>query len=199
MREHFKDPYVIQAQKAGYRSRAVFKLLEIQARDKLLRPNMVVIDLGAAPGGWSQVVSDLIGEKGKIFALDCLMMQPLPDVTFIQGDFTDPEVIEKLKQQIFPEQPDLIISDMAPNMSGMSQVDQPKAMYLAESAWFFAEQVLKPGGSFLVKVFQGVGFDQFLQTLRKAFDKVCIRKPKASRQRSKEIYLLAKHLKRKVD
>jgi 23S rRNA (uridine2552-2'-O)-methyltransferase len=195
LKEHFDDPYVKLAQQKGYRSRAAFKLLEIQEKDKILSRGMTVVDLGAAPGSWSEIASEIVGEKGEIFALDILPMNPLPGVSFIQGDFTEPEVFEKLLQLINNHQVDLVISDIAPNISGMNEVDQPRAMYMAELAADFAEKTLKQGGVFLVKVFQGEGFDKFLKDLRSQYLKVQIRKPKSSRPRSKEVYLLAKGFK----
>lgn len=195
LREHFSDPYVKLAQQKGYRSRAAFKLLEIQEKDKIITFGMQVVDLGAAPGSWSEIVSKLVGSKGKVFALDILPMDPLPNVHFIQGDFTELEVFEKLLNMIDNQKVDLVISDIAPNISGMNEVDQPKAMYLAELAEDLAIKVLKKGGTFLVKVFQGEGFDHYLKTIRQLFSKVLIRKPQASRPRSKEVYLLAKGFK----
>lgn len=195
LKEHFDDPYVKLAQQKGYRSRAAFKLLEIQEKDKILSRGMTVVDLGAAPGSWSEIASEIVGEKGEIFALDILPMNPLPGISFIQGDFTEPEVFEKLLQLINNHQVDLVISDIAPNISGMNEVDQPRAMYMAELAADFAEKTLKQGGVFLVKVFQGEGFDKFLKDLRSRYLKVQIRKPKSSRPRSKEVYLLAKGFK----
>jgi 23S rRNA (uridine2552-2'-O)-methyltransferase len=195
LREHFSDPYVKLAQQKGYRSRAAFKLLEIQEKDKIITFGMQVVDLGAAPGSWSEIVSKLVGPKGKVFALDILPMDPLPNVHFIQGDFTELEVFEKLLNMIDNQKVDLVISDIAPNISGMNEVDQPKAMYLAELAEDLAIKVLKKGGTFLVKVFQGEGFDHYLKTIRQLFSKVLIRKPQASRPRSKEVYLLAKGFK----
>jgi len=195
LKEHFDDPYVKQAQKDGYRSRASYKLLDIQEKDRILRNGMTVVDLGAAPGGWSQVVSRVIGEKGKLIASDILPMDSIADVTFIQGDFTEDAVFETLLAEIGNHPVDLVISDMAPNMSGMRSVDQPKAMLLCELAFDFACKVLKPEGDFLIKIFQGEGFDSYLQTVRSAFDKVQIRKPESSRDRSREQYLLAKGFK----
>lgn len=192
LKEHFDDPYVKLAQQKGYRSRAVFKLLEIQEKDKLIQPGMSVVDLGAAPGGWSETVKKIVGEKGRVLALDILPMMPIPGVEFIQGDFTAPEVFEKLLYLIDNRKVDLVISDIAPNITGMKEVDQPRAIYLAELAADFAQDVLKQGGVFLVKVFQGEGFDSFLRALRQRYSKVIIRKPVASRPRSKEVYLLAK-------
>lgn len=192
LKEHFDDPYVKLAQQKGYRSRAAFKLLEIQEKDKIITPGMAVVDLGAAPGSWSEIVKELVGPRGKVFALDILPMEPIPEVSFIQGDFTDPLVFEKFLQLIDNHKVDLVISDIAPNISGMRAVDQPRAMYLAELAADFAKNVLKHGGVFLVKVFQGEGFDHFLKIVRQDYTKVQIRKPKSSRARSKEVYILAK-------
>lgn len=195
LKEHFDDPYVKQAQKDGYRSRASYKLLDIQEKDRILRNGMTVIDLGAAPGGWSQVVSRVIGEKGKLIASDILPMDSIADVTFIQGDFTEDAVFEELLSVVGNAPVDLVISDMAPNMSGMRSVDQVKAMLLCELAFDFATRVLKPGGDFLIKIFQGEGFDSYLQSIRLAFDKVQMRKPSSSRDRSREQYLLARGFK----
>ena len=200
LNEHFEDHWVKQAQQAGYRSRAAFKLIEINEKDKLIRPGMVVVDLGAAPGGWCQIAEPLVGNKGMVFALDILPMPALPRVHFIQGDFTGDESLGEL-ESLMEESGvssagtagvDLVLSDMAPNISGMDAIDQPRAMHLADLAADFALQHLRPGGNFLVKVFQGQGFDEYLRGLRAAFNKVITRKPKASRQRSREVYLLAK-------
>ncbi|HSW94177.1 MAG TPA: 23S rRNA (uridine(2552)-2'-O)-methyltransferase RlmE [Gammaproteobacteria bacterium] len=191
LREHFSDPYVRKAQQAGYRSRAIYKLQELQERDKLFKPGMTVIDLGAAPGGWSEGVVNFVGKKGRVIALDILPMAPIPGVEFIQGDFTDEAVLSALMQHLGEARVDWVISDMAPNMSGIDSVDQPRAMALAELALQFAREVLHEKGGFLVKVFQGAGFDAFLVQLRREFKKVVIRKPKASRDRSNEVYLLA--------
>lgn len=195
LKEHFDDPYVKLAQKKGFRSRAVFKLLEIQERDKLLKPGMTVVDLGAAPGGWSELAMRLVGAKGQVYALDILPMEAIEGVEFLQGDFSQPEVFEKLLQLIDKRGVDLVTSDISPNISGMKDIDQPRAMFLAELALDFAKQVLKKEGSLLVKVFQGEGFDQFVKDVRQSFSQVLIRKPKASRQRSREVYLLAKGFK----
>ncbi|AMA44653.1 23S rRNA (uridine(2552)-2'-O)-methyltransferase RlmE [Pseudomonas monteilii] len=192
LREHFNDPFVKQAQKDGYRSRASYKLLEIQEKDRLIRPGMSVIDLGAAPGGWSQVTSRLIGGQGRLIASDILEMDSIPDVTFIQGDFTQDEVLERILQAVGDSHVDLVISDMAPNMSGTPEVDMPRAMFLCELALDLASRVLKPGGDFLIKIFQGEGFDQYLKDVRGKFDKVQMRKPSSSRDRSREQYLLAR-------
>lgn len=196
LKEHFDDPFVKQSQRLGYRSRACFKLLEIQEKDCIIKPGMTVIDLGSAPGGWSQVVSELIGDRGTVIASDILPMDPLPDVEFIQGDFTEDEVYEKILAAMSGKLADLVISDMAPNMSGMKDVDQPKAMYLIELAVDLAQQVLKPGGVFLAKVFQGEGFEALMKNLRQNYQQVITRKPESSRARSAEVYLLAKGLKK---
>lgn len=193
LREHFDDPYVRQAQALGLRSRAAFKLLEIDDRDHLLRPGLTVVDLGAAPGGWSQVVVDRVGPKGRVFALDLLAIEPLPGVTLLQGDFTDQAVLDQLLERLAGRPVDLVLSDMAPNMSGMKAVDQPRAALLAELALDCARQVLRPGGDLLLKMFQGAGFDPLLAELRAAFAKVVVRKPQASRPRSREVYLLARN------
>ncbi len=192
LREHFEDVYVKRAQEQGWRSRAAFKLLEIQEKDKLVKPGMCVLDLGAAPGGWTQVAAKLVGDKGRVVASDVLEMAPVAGVEFLLGDFTDEGVYQQLRNLIGNSPVDLVISDMAPNMSGMSAVDQPKSMYLAELALDMARQTLKKNGDFLVKVFQGEGIDTYRQDLRHSFGKVITRKPEASRPRSKEIYLLAK-------
>ena len=195
LKEHFDDPYVKQAQKDGYRSRASYKLLEIQEKDRLLRSGMTVLDLGSSPGGWSQVVSRVIGEKGRIIASDILPMDSIPDVNFIQGDFTEDAVFEAILAAIGDGQVDLVISDMAPNMSGTPAVDQPRAMYLCELALDMATRVLRPGGDFLIKVFHGEGFDEYFRDMRSRFDKMVTRKPGASRDRSRETYLLARGFK----
>ena len=192
LRRHFDDHYVKEAQKAGYRSRAVFKLLEIQEKDRILRPGMVVVDLGAAPGGWSELAVPLVGKSGKIIAMDILDIDPIEKVTFIQGDFTEQVVFDRLLKALNGREVDLVMSDLAPNMSGMKAVDQPRAMYLAELALDFSQNVLKPGGDLLTKVFQGQGSEQYLKALRGSFDKVVIRKPKASRPKSREVYMLAR-------
>lgn len=195
MQEHVSDEYVKRAQKEGYRARAAYKLLEIDDRDKLIRPGMTVVDLGAAPGSWSQVVLQRLHGKGRVIGLDLLEIQPLPGLEFIQGDFTEDEVLARLEETLAGKPVDLVIADMAPNMSGISVVDQARVAYLAELALDFSRQWLKPGGNFLVKVFAGSGFDEILQAMRQGFEKVVTRKPKASRDRSSEIYLLG--LKRK--
>ncbi|MCW8907201.1 MAG: 23S rRNA (uridine(2552)-2'-O)-methyltransferase RlmE [Sedimenticola sp.] len=188
---HFKDEYVKRAQAEGYRSRAAFKLLELQEKDRLIRPGQVVVDLGAAPGGWSQVARALVGEKGLVFALDILPMDPLPGVEFIQEDFREDASLERMRVLLQGRPVDLVISDMAPNVSGMNAVDQPRAIYLCELALEYAREVLNPGGGFVVKVFQGEGFDQYLKAVRETFSRVVTRKPAASRQQSREVYLVA--------
>ncbi len=191
MREHFDDEYVKKAQQEGYRSRAVYKLKEIQEKDHLIRPNHKVVDLGAAPGGWSQLAVQLVGKNGRVVASDILPMDPLPAVEFLLGDFREDAILQELLRLLGAEKADLVLSDMAPNMSGMDAVDQPRAIYLCELALDMAQQVLRPGGSFLVKLFQGDGSDAFLQEVRKHFKTVKIRKPSASRPRSREVYVLA--------
>jgi 23S rRNA (uridine2552-2'-O)-methyltransferase len=191
LREHFHDPYVQRAQREGYRSRACYKLLEIQEKDRLIQTGFTVVDLGAAPGGWSQVASRLVGERGRVIASDILPMDSLEGVEFIQGDFTEDSVLQTLLQTLGDAKADLVISDMAPNMSGMNAVDQPRSMYLVELALDLASQVLRPGGGFLSKVFQGEGFDDLLRDARGRFSRVVTRKPAASRPRSREVYLLA--------
>ncbi|GAA0830926.1 23S rRNA (uridine(2552)-2'-O)-methyltransferase RlmE [Marinomonas arenicola] len=195
MKEHFDDPYVKKSQQDGYRSRASYKLIEINDKDKLFRPAIRVVDLGAAPGGWSQIAAKLVGDKGTIVASDILEMAPLPGVTFVQGDFTEQSVYEAILAEMGDEKADLVISDMAPNMSGNSASDQPQAMYLVELALDMAAQVLRPGGNFLVKVFQGEGFEEYLKAMRAQFASVVTRKPEASRARSREVYLLGRQYK----
>ncbi|MCG7985844.1 MAG: 23S rRNA (uridine(2552)-2'-O)-methyltransferase RlmE [Candidatus Thiodiazotropha weberae] len=192
---HFNDTYVKQAQKAGYRSRAAFKLLEIQEKDRLIKPGMKVVDLGAAPGGWSQIARDLVGEKGQVFALDILPMDPIAGVEFIQGDFRETEPLESLRNLLDGAAIDLVISDMAPNVTGMASVDQPRSIYLCELVLDFARETLKPGGGFVVKVFQGEGFDDYLREVRSSFTRVVSRKPDSSRAKSREIYLVAGNFK----
>ncbi|GAA6144290.1 23S rRNA (uridine(2552)-2'-O)-methyltransferase RlmE [Thalassolituus maritimus] len=192
LKEHVDDIWVQKAQQDGYRTRASYKLIELDDKDKLMRPGSVVVDLGSAPGGWSQVVAQRVGQKGLVIASDILEMDAIADVTFIQGDFTTEEVYDELVAVIDNRPVDLVISDMAPNMSGMSSIDQPGAMYLVELALDMARQVLKPNGSFVAKVFQGEGFDAYLADMKQSFAKVMIRKPKASRARSREVYIVAK-------
>jgi 23S rRNA (uridine2552-2'-O)-methyltransferase len=192
LKEHFDDPYVKKARQEGYRSRAVYKLQEIDQKDRLLRPGMTVVDLGAAPGSWSELAAARVGPKGEVFALDLLPMDALAGVTFIQGDFQEPEVYEQLLTTLGERPVDLVMSDMAPNISGLKAVDQPRAMYLAELSYELAVKVLRPGGGLLIKVFTGEGLDSFKQILRKDFRQVIVRKPRASRPRSREHYLLAR-------
>ncbi len=195
LKEHESDEFVRRARQEGYRSRAVYKLLEIDQRDHLFKPGMTVIDLGAAPGSWSQVAVDKVTVKGKVVALDILPMEPLPEVEFIQGDFREQEVMDRLLERVEKRGVDLVISDIAPNMSGMGAMDQPRSMYLVELALDTARQVLRPGGVFLVKLFQGSGSEQFIRDVRSSFKTVVIRKPKASRARSREVYILARDFK----
>lgn len=194
MAEHRADHYVKEARRLGYRSRAVFKLKELDERDKLLRPGLVVVDLGAAPGSWSQWARPLLGPKGRLFALDILPMDPLPDVEILTGDFREEAVLRELEAKVGNQAVDLVLSDMAPNVSGIDSADQVGQLYLCELALDFAKAHLKPGGHFLTKAFQGEGFEAYLKMLRQAFDSVTIRKPKASRPRSREVYLLARGL-----
>jgi 23S rRNA (uridine2552-2'-O)-methyltransferase len=189
--EHFNDQYVKKSQQDGYRSRASYKLLELQNKDKLFKPGMAVLDLGSAPGGWSQVAMELVGKKGRVVASDILPMEPIEGVDFVEGDFTELVVYEQIIQVLGGKKVDLVISDMAPNMSGVTAVDQPKAMYLVELSVDMVDQILSPGGCFIAKVFHGDGFDELLKTARSKFNKVQIRKPDASRARSKEQYLVA--------
>lgn len=190
MAEHVNDFFVRQAKKEGYRSRAAYKLIEIAERDCLFRPGMIVVDLGAAPGSWSQVAVERIGKHGKVFALDLLEMSPLAGVTFIQGDFSEEVILKKLKSSLGKYSIDLIISDMSPNIAGIGISDHARSTHLAELALMFSREQLNPGGNFLVKFFQGSNFDQYLKEMRVSFKKTVIRKPKASRDRSSELYLL---------
>lgn len=192
LQEHFNDPWVKKAHAEGYRSRSVFKLLEVQQKDRILRPGMTVLDLGAAPGGWSQAAADLVGASGVVIASDILAMDPLPGVTFIEGDFREEAVFEAILAAVGDRRVDLVISDMAPNMSGERSVDQPRAMYLAELALDMARKVLRPGGDFLVKVFQGEGSDAFRADMKLSFRQMLVRKPEASRARSSEVYMLGR-------
>ncbi len=193
LKEHFDDHYVVRAQQEGYRSRAAYKLLEIDDKDKLLKPGMTVVDLGAAPGGWTQIAADRVGRKGMVVALDILPMDPIPEVTVLEGDFREEEVLKQLLAALEGRPVDLVMSDMAPNISGVKSVDQPRAMYLVELALELCREVLKPGGDMLVKVFQGEGSEAFIKACREAFGKVIIRKPDASRGRSREVYVLARN------
>jgi 23S rRNA (uridine2552-2'-O)-methyltransferase len=195
LQAHVNDPYVKQAQKDGYRSRASYKLIQLNEKDRLIRPGMLVVDLGSAPGGWSQVAAKLVGPKGKVVAADILPMDPLKDVDFILGDFTEEAVLRQILARVGDRKPDLIMSDMAPNISGIDMADQAASMYLVELALDMARQALKPKGDFIAKVFQGAGSDDYLKDLRTSFDKLLIRKPAASRPRSREIYVVAKGFK----
>ena len=190
LKEHFSDPFVKKAQKEGMRSRAAYKLEELLERDRLLKPHMVVVDLGAAPGGWSQQVRRQMGDTGRVLALDILEMPPLAGVEFLHGDFREQDVLSQFEAMLGNVPVDLVLSDMAPNKSGMDAVDQPRMMHLAELAMEFADGHLKPGGNFLIKLFQGTGFDDYVKELRRRYDKVVIRKPDASRKRSPEVYAL---------
>ncbi len=195
MSEHLSDEYVKKAQKEGYRSRAVYKLTEIIEKDKFIKSGDRVLDLGAAPGGWSQVAIKLVGKKGQVIASDILDIEPIDNVDFLCGDFTQDSVYEELLELTTGKKIDVVLSDMAPNMSGQLSVDIPKSMYLCELALDMAVKTLSANGTFFIKVFQGVGFDEYVKTCRASFKKVIIRKPKASRARSKEVYLLAIGLK----
>lgn len=192
MKEHFDDVWVKRRWADGYRSRASYKLIEIDDRDRLLKKGAGVVDLGAAPGGWSQVAAARVGSSGRVVATDILEMDPVGGVDFIQGDFTEEATLHAMLEALDGQPVDLVLSDMAPNMSGQAAIDQPGAMYLVELALDMAQQVLSPGGDFLAKVFQGEGFDDYLAELRRHFDKVQTRKPEASRPRSREVYLLGR-------
>jgi 23S rRNA (uridine2552-2'-O)-methyltransferase len=191
LQEHFSDPFVKRAQAEGWRSRAVYKLEELIERDRLIKPGMVVVDLGAAPGGWSQMVRARLGDKGRVFALDVLPMQGIAGVDFIEGDFREDAVLKTLEKHLDGAAVDLVLSDMAPNLSGVGSVDQPRAMHLAELAEEFADRHLVKGGAFLTKLFQGEGFDAYVKRLRQQYERVSMRKPRASRARSPEVYALA--------
>ena len=191
LEERARDKYVKKSKQAGFRSRASFKLLEIQEKDRFIQPGMIVVDLGSAPGGWSQAAKILVGDKGSVLATDILPMAPISGVKFIQGDFTEDAVFEDLIERVGGEYVDLVISDMAPNITGIRAIDQPGSMHLAELALDFARSILREGAYFLVKVFEGEGIGEFKQVLASEFEKVKVRKPKASRSRSREIYLLA--------
>ena len=193
LKSHFDDEYVKRAQREGYRSRAVYKLEELQQKDRILRPGMTVVDLGAAPGGWSQYAAQLLKGSGRIIAMDLLAMDPLDGVEFLQGDFREEEVLDLLMETLGETPVDLVMSDMAPNISGMEAVDQPRSMYLAELAADFAARVLREGGDLLFKAFQGEGFDDLIKLLRSQYQQVKIRKPRASRPRSREVYVVARH------
>lgn len=195
LKEHHDDPFVQRAQLEGYRSRAVYKLIEINEKDRLIQPGMSVLDLGSAPGGWSQVAGVLVGDRGRVLASDILPMDHLPNVTFIQGDFTEQETYDQLMQALSGRRLDVVISDMSPNMSGLAAVDQPRAMYLVELATDLALRALSPGGAMLTKVFQGEGFEEWFRQIRERFERVITRKPSASRPRSREVYVVATGLK----
>jgi len=195
MQEHFDDEYVKKAQALGYRSRSTFKLVEIQEKDKIIKPGMNVIDLGAAPGGWSDFARKIVGKKNKVIGLDLLAIDPIPGVDFIQGDFREDEILDELYRVLDGAPVGLVMSDMAPNISGNKGMDQPRSIYLAELALDTAQTVLTKGGTFLIKMFQGAGFDEYKKEVGKSFSSVMIRKPKSSRARSKEVYILAKGFK----
>lgn len=192
LQSHVSDPYVRQAQTAGYRSRAAFKLLEMAKKDRLLAAGMLVVDLGAAPGSWSQVAAEQVGRSGKVVAIDLLDIEPLPGVDIVRGDLREPETFDKLSHALGGRKADLVLSDMAPNLSGIAATDQARSRELCERALEFASRFLKPGGSFLVKTFQGTGYKEFLESMRRSFEAVVSRKPGASRDRSAEMYLLGK-------
>lgn len=207
LKEHFDDEFVKRSQKEGYRSRAIYKLQEIQQKDNLIRPNMQVVDLGAAPGGWSQYAVELVGSKGRVVASDILSIDPLPFVEFVKGDFTEESVLNEILGVLNKDAPDysqnkannyradVVISDMAPNMTGVEATDQPRSIYLCELSLDMACQILKPGGAFVAKVFQGDGSEAFLKDVRSHFAKVKVRKPKASRPRSREVYVVGQNFK----
>ena len=194
LREHHEDAYVLKAREQGYRSRAVFKLEQIQQKDRILRPGQLVLDLGAAPGGWSEYAVQAVGDRGRVIAVDILPMEPIAGVEFIQGDFTEQQTLSDLLTLVGDEKFDLVLSDMAPNLSGMPSVDQPKSIYLAELAFELARENLATNGSLVVKLFQGEGFDELVSDFRKSFDSVKFRKPDASRSRSSEIYAVCSGL-----
>lgn len=191
LKEHFDDEFVLRAQREGWRSRAVYKLQELDEKYRLFRPGMTVVDLGAAPGAWSQYAVQKVGKKGRVVAMDILPIDPIPGVDFLEGDFRDEDVYARFLEMIGKAPVDLVMSDIAPNISGVEAVDQPRAMYLVELAVDFADQALAEGGTFLAKVFQGESFDELVRSLRGRYNKVIVRKPKASRPRSREVYLLA--------
>jgi 23S rRNA (uridine2552-2'-O)-methyltransferase len=194
LKEHFKDPFVARAQQEGYRSRAVYKLAEVDRRERLLRPGLRVVDLGAAPGGWSQYAAEKVGRTGQVIASDILPMDPIPGVELVIGDFREPQVLDAIVERLGGERADVVLSDIAPNLSGTAAVDQPRSIHLCELALDLAVLVLERDGVFLIKLFQGQGSDAFLQELRQRFRRVLIRKPPASRLRSREVYVLAREL-----
>jgi 23S rRNA (uridine2552-2'-O)-methyltransferase len=191
LKEHFNDEYVKLSQKEGYRSRAIYKLKEIQEKDRIIKHGMTVVDLGAAPGGWCQYAVELVGKKGRVIGSDILPIDPIPFVEFIQGDFTDESILEELLELIGKDKADVVISDMAPNLSGNDAIDQPTSVYLCELALDMAQRILAPDGAMIVKLFQGAGSDEYLKEVKKSFKQVKIRKPKASRARSREVYVVA--------
>lgn len=193
LNEHFKDPYVKESQKDGYRSRASYKLIELDKKDKLIQRGMTIVDLGSAPGGWSQVAIEKVGHEGLVVASDILPMDSIGGVDFVQGDFTEEGVLNEILALLGKNKADLVISDMAPNLSGMADIDQPRSLYLVELALDMAQKTLKPGGCFTCKVFQGGGLDEFVTSCRASFKQVVMRKPSASRPRSKEVYVVAKN------
>jgi len=195
MDEHVNDPYVKKAKIDGYRSRASYKIIEINEKDKIIRPGNIVMDLGSAPGGWSQVVAKLVGESGRVIASDILPMDGILGVSFIQGDFTEAAVYDQILSMLNGDKADVVVSDMSPNLSGVNTTDQYSSIYLVELALDMARNVLKPGGSFCAKVFQGVGYEEYAKDVRKSFDKVMVRKPAASRARSREVYIVGKGFK----
>lgn len=195
LQEHHADPYVQQARREGYRSRAVYKLMELQEKDRLLKPGQFVIDLGAAPGGWTEYASQFCGDNGKLIAVDILPMEPVADAVIIEGDFTEQSVLDQILTEVDNQKVDLVLSDMAPNISGIETVDQPKSMYLVELAYDLTVQVMDKKGTFAVKMFQGEGFDEMVKEFRKTFNVIKFRKPKASRPRSREVYAVCQGLK----
>lgn len=195
LRRHVTDPFVKQAQVDGYRSRSAYKLIELDERDRLMRPGMRVLDLGSAPGGWSQVAAKAVGAKGRVLATDILPMDPIGNVDFIQGDFTSDTVVEQIKAWLGDGKFDLVVSDIAPNLSGIDSADQARSIYFLELALDTVRLMLKPGANFVAKMFQGQGSDEYVKELRKHFGKISIRKPKASRPESREVYIVAKEFK----
>ncbi|MFB0912868.1 MAG: 23S rRNA (uridine(2552)-2'-O)-methyltransferase RlmE [Glaciecola sp.] len=195
MDEHVNDPYVKKAKIDGYRSRASYKIIEINEKDKLIRPGNIVMDLGSAPGGWSQVVAKLVGESGRVIASDILPMDGILGVSFVQGDFTEAAVYDHILSMLNGDKVDVVVSDMSPNLSGVNTTDQYSSIYLVELALDMVRNVLKPSGSFCAKVFQGVGYEEYVKDVRKSFDKVIVRKPAASRARSREVYIVGKGFK----